>query len=295
MKKSGAEKHWRFVSAGVGLLLLLNTSVSGSFPTAQNVTWDSFNFKTLLTWKLHPINYSYTVEYSKLGGDNHRATHCIQMNKTECDLTNQLTDLKIKYSADVLSTPLKGMSSSLIEFPRTESAQFCPYTDTVIGSPNFNITLSEDERTMNLYIEDIPTALFDAQNKQRTIQDIFKNDLQYKVIYSKARSSGKKEKTSVSRRIEVTGLDRGKSYCFNVQVYIPTRKINKQLGELSQVQCFPAEDRPFYDDYNFAVIAGGILVVIIIISAVIAAIVIVSKRQKEAKNREKEGVPLKGV
>lgn len=56
-----------------------------------------------------------------------------------------------------------------------------------------------------------------------------------------------KEKTSVGRRIEVTGLDRGKSYCFNVQVYIPTRKINKQLGELSQVQCFPAEDRPFYD------------------------------------------------
>lgn len=38
---------------------------AGSFPRAQNVTWVSFNFKTLLTWSPKPVNYSYTVEYSK--------------------------------------------------------------------------------------------------------------------------------------------------------------------------------------------------------------------------------------
>lgn len=46
-----------------------------------------------------------------------------------------------------------------------------------------------------------------------------------------------KVKISTSRQIELTDLDRGESYCFSVQVYLPSRSINKQHGELSQVQC----------------------------------------------------------
>lgn len=42
-------------------------------------------------------------------------------------------------------------------------------------------------------------------------------------------------------------------------------------------------------------IAGGILGIIVIISVVIAIIVICCKRQQKAKDRGKEGVPLKGV
>ena len=37
--------------------------------------------------------------------------------------------------------------------------------------------------------------------------------------------------------IELTNLDRGESYCFYVQAYIPSRSIDKQLGEVSQTQC----------------------------------------------------------
>lgn len=66
----------------------------------------------------------------RLGEDNQRASHCIQTTETECDLTAVLTDLKSKYGADVLSEALKGMSSDLIEFPRTASELFCPYQDS---------------------------------------------------------------------------------------------------------------------------------------------------------------------
>lgn len=52
------------------------------------------------------------------------------MSETECDLTAELTDLKSKYGADVLSEPLRNMSSELVEFPRTASDQFCPYQDS---------------------------------------------------------------------------------------------------------------------------------------------------------------------
>ncbi|MCI4374417.1 hypothetical protein PGIGA_G00005970 [Pangasianodon gigas] len=282
MKSSGLGTHWGFVC--VWLLCFVNASVSGSFPKAQNVTWVSFNFKTLLTWSPKPTNYSYTVEFSKLGEDNQRTPHCIQMSETECDLTAELRELKSKYGADVLSEPLRGISSDLIEFPRTASAQFCPYQDTIIGSPSFKIEVSKDKRKITLYIEDIPTAVLDAQKQQRTIQDIFKNDLQYKVTYNKAKSSGKKEKRSASSQIELTDLDKGASYCFTVQVYIPSRSINKQLGEESQVQCSEAEDLSFFENYSSAVIAGGIVFIIVIISAVIAVMVICCRRQREAKN-----------
>ncbi|KAB5586784.1 hypothetical protein PHYPO_G00005530 [Pangasianodon hypophthalmus] len=282
MKSSGLGTHWGFVC--VWLLCFVNASVSGSFPKAQNVTWVSLNFKTLLTWSPKPTNYSYTVEFSKLREDNRRTRNCIRMTETECDLTAELTELNSTYGADVLSEPLRGTFSDLIEFPRTASAEFCPYQDTIIGSPTFKIEVSKDKRKITLYIEDIPTAVLDAQKQKRTIQDIFKNDLQYKVTYNKAKSSGKKEKISASNQIELTDLDKGVSYCFTVQVYIPSRSINKRLGEESQVQCSEVGDLPFLDDYSTAVIAGGIVFIIVIISAVIAVIVICCKRQREAKN-----------
>lgn len=38
---------------------------AGSYPRAQNVTWSSVNFKTILTWGPQPSSdYTYTVEYS---------------------------------------------------------------------------------------------------------------------------------------------------------------------------------------------------------------------------------------
>lgn len=39
---------------------------AGSYPRAQNVTWKSTNFKTILAWEPKPsAEYSYTVEFSK--------------------------------------------------------------------------------------------------------------------------------------------------------------------------------------------------------------------------------------
>lgn len=46
-----------------------------------------------------------------------------------------------------------------------------------------------------------------------------------------------KELNSKTSVIELTNLDRGESYCFYVQAYIPSRSIDKQLGEPSQTQC----------------------------------------------------------
>lgn len=47
--------------------------------------------------------------------------------------------------------------------------------------------------------------------------------------------------------IELTGLDKGESYCFSVQAYIPSRSIDKQLGELSQTQCSNDDSKSIFE------------------------------------------------
>lgn len=266
--------------ACLALLLFISHMVSGSFPTAQNVSWDSVNFKTFLTWKPKPTNYSYTVEFSKQGEDRKKTPLCIQSSETDCDLTAELQDLRGSYTADILSEPVRGSDSDIIEHPSTQSSPFCPYKDTVIGGPNFTIDVGKDKRTMTLNISTIITAVFDAQKRRLTIQDIFKDDLHYKVEYRKAQSSGKTEKMSPSSIIEITGLDRGVSYCFTVQVYIPSRNFDKRLGKPSQVQCSPKEDISFIEEFSLTVIAVIIVVIIGLVVVGITAVVLICRRKQ---------------
>ncbi|XP_066539249.1 coagulation factor IIIa [Hoplias malabaricus] len=278
----------------VWAFLISNDFVSGSFPKATDVTWLSLNFKTILQWGPKPVNYLYTVEYAKKGENRERSPLCIQTNETECDLTTELKDLKGRYSADVLSQPIQKVSSDGAEFPHTTSDWFVPYNDTLIGKPEFEIKVSEDKRKITLYITDVPTALLHGQNKRMTIRDIFKDDLKYKVFYRKASSSGKKEKVSALSEIELTDLDRGESYCFNVQAYLPFRKTDKQLGELSLVKCSP-KNSTIFEEYSLVVIICTVLCIIVIISVLITLIVLCCKHGQNAKRKGPEGVSLKSV
>lgn len=61
----------------------------------------------------------------------------------------------------------------------------------LIGRPEFKLEMSKDKRKIILYVEDPLTALFNEQNQQRTIQDVFADELQYKVTFGKATSTGK--------------------------------------------------------------------------------------------------------
>uniref|UniRef100_A0A673WPY5 Tissue factor n=1 Tax=Salmo trutta TaxID=8032 RepID=A0A673WPY5_SALTR len=232
----------RSVGVKFFFLSLLCYLRSRDYPKAHNVSWLSINFKTLLLWDPKPTNYSYTVEYSK-------NQHCIRTMETECDLSNSLVDLKAIYSSDVLSNPY---------------FRFTPYNDTLIGRPEFKLEMSKDKRKITLYVEDPLTALFNEQNQQRTIRDVFADELQYKVTFGKATSTGKKTKISASNP--------GVSYCFNMQAYIPSRSTDKQLGELSQRQCSPGNDKSVFegkDTNNAKVIASlsGIRIYIIVINS----------------------------
>ncbi|XP_043081685.1 coagulation factor IIIa [Puntigrus tetrazona] len=289
-------KQVRFgVLAVVLVLCCARTCASDNFPKAQNVSWSSINFKSILTWSPKPMNYSYTVEFSEPSQDRQRTPNCIRTTETECDLTAELKNLKAYYSADILSEPMRGVTSDLVEFPHVRSDKFSPYFDTAIGRPEFKIEVSSDKRKITLHVTDIPTALFNKDKKRLNIRDVFGDDLQYKVIYRKAKSTGKKEKFSKSSVIELTDVDQGVSYCFYVQAFLPFRSSNKQLGEISSYHCSQEVDPSVFEEYGVGVIAGAILIIILALTAIIIVAVICCRRRKRAKNTGKEGLPLNGV
>ncbi|KAL2085573.1 hypothetical protein ACEWY4_018893 [Coilia grayii] len=269
-----------FLVLGFSMMLLFNT-VTGSFPTAENVSWSSINFKTLLSWSPKPVNYSYTVEFSALGQNRKRSPYCIQTSETECDLTQQLTNIKETYTADVLSEPVRGATSDLVEFPYTRSTKFCPYTDTIIGKPDFDFTVSKDGRTVSIRVIDPPTALFNEQNQPLNIRDVFGKDLEYRAMYRRAGSTGKKYQTSPTNDIELTRLDKGESYCIMVQAWIPSRGFGKEEGSLSKTKCTSVEPKGI-GEYSPAVIAGAIVTILaIVITAIVVTVVCCRRRQKD--------------
>ncbi|XP_037133394.1 coagulation factor IIIa isoform X1 [Syngnathus acus] len=275
------------------LVFLHSNAVIGFYPRAQNVTWKSTNYKTILTWEPLPSDYSYTVEFSVVAKDKQRNSNCVRISTTMCDLTSSLTDLNACYVADVLSEPPLGVTSDLTEFPYTSSSRFCPANDTDIGRPDFKLDVSDDKKKTTLYVTDPLTALF-KDDHQLNIRDIFLKKLHYKVTYRKNKSSGKKVFISQTNVIEMTNLDQGESYCFNVQAFIPSRSINKQLGKLSQTQCSDDDKQSIFEVYSVGVIATAIVLILLLI--IIAVVTIVCCRgKKSALKTEKEGIPLRSI
>ncbi|XP_032408064.1 coagulation factor III, tissue factor a [Xiphophorus hellerii] len=280
------------------MVLLSTHCTSGaaySYPRAQNVTWSSTNFKTILSWEPKPsADYSYTVEFSVAGGDRQRNHHCIRSNTTMCDLSVSLTELKSCYSADILSEPPLGTTSDDTEFPHTTSPRFCPYQDTEIGKPTFNLTVHEDKKTITLHVTDPLTAVF-KDDHQLSIRDIFSDELQYKVLYRKQKSTGTKMQMFSSSVIEMTNLDKGESYCFSVQAHIPSRRSEKQFGQLSATKCSHNDEEPILKVYSPAVIAGGILFILLVIGLIITITVIYCSQKRKALKSGAEGCPLRDV
>lgn len=257
-----------------------------SFPRAQNVTWKSTNFKTILTWGPAPTaQFSYTVEFSQMGKDQQRNPHCIRTSQTQCDLSSSMTDLSACYTAYVLSEPPQGVPAEPIEYPFTSAPKFCPYQDTLILSPSFKLEAGPDQRTTTLHITDPLTAAF-SEGRQLTIRDVFRDQLEYKVTYRRNQSTGKKEVTSRSNVVEVTGLDRGQSYCFQVQALVRSRPPQSQLGELSQTLCTTQTNPSPLDKYSVIVIAGAVLLPLLLLGGLIAVVVMCCRRKKKEKHQD---------
>ncbi|XP_073704610.1 coagulation factor IIIb [Garra rufa] len=252
---------------------------------ATNVSWSSYNFKTILSWGPKPVNHTYTVEFSRVGKDKQRNPHCIRSTETECDLTNDL-DIKGVYSAEILLESLHE-TSDYVDTPFTRSKTFCPYNDTLIGRPEFKFEFKK--KKIVLIINDPITALH-KDGRSLNIRDVFKKNLKYKIEYNKAGSTGKKTLIVDESIAEFNNLDEDQSYCFSVAAYIPSRKGDKRVGEWSLPKCSPQEHKTLFEEYGLAVIGGAALIILAFLIAVIVLIVVCCKRLQRPTTISKETI-----
>ncbi|XP_062411966.1 tissue factor-like [Sardina pilchardus] len=270
------------------LALALISAISGEDypPRAQNVAWSSFNFKTILTWSPKPTNYSYSVQYSRLGED--KTLHCILTRETECDLTDKMEDVRNTYTADVISEPLPSAREDIVELPYTSAPHFCPYEETKIGSPKFKVVQNEDKTKMELHIQDPLTAI-KRNGRPVNIREIFTRDLMYKVQYSKAGSTGKSKTQNHSNVVEIKKLEEGVSYCFSVAAYVKSRKSQNQMGTWSLPVCWPPKTPSFFEEVSWYVLAGGAAILLVILILLIVTIILCCKRARFSKQLKVEG------
>lgn len=67
------------------------------------------------------------------------------------------------------------------------------------------------------------------------------------ILYLTLNLCPQKETMSDLRDVELNNLDKGESYCFMVAAYIPSRSVEKRLGDWSKPQCSPRESKTIFE------------------------------------------------
>ncbi|XP_029930473.1 tissue factor-like [Myripristis murdjan] len=259
---------------------LATTAGKDLVPRAENVTWSSLNFKTILTWDPTPTDYTYTVHFAEDRANWRETPDCIQISDTACDLTDWLLPLDRTYSADIKSEhDVTDDDDDVddVEFPHTYSPKFNPYRESQISAVSFKIQAAENGM-VTLNISDLITSVRSRQSgKLLTIREVFNKDLKYKIIYHKAGSTGKRENISDYSIAKLSNLDAGDSYCFKVAAFIPSRAKALQLGAWSQEVCSEAE-RHILHELSVGALVGLLFILLIVISIIVIVTILCCRR-----------------
>ncbi|XP_074044317.1 tissue factor [Macrotis lagotis] len=272
-------------TALLGVLLLVQvSSASGTSDVvlAYNITWKSIDFKTILEWEPKPVNYVYSVEISPKWGDWKKK--CFQIKKTECDLTDEMKNVRETYFVRILSEKPVKSDGDPEESLHANAPNFTPYLDTNLGQPKIK-DFEQNGTKLKVTVQNSITS-FRHNGTFQTLRQIFHEDLNYTLHYWKASSTGKKSVKTKTNEFLVD-VDKEESYCFNVQAVIPSRR-SKQKSPESAIHCTSQEKSVFK---NLFFIVGAVLFVIIILIIILS--VTLYKCSKGRANKEvKENTPL---
>ncbi|XP_074118844.1 tissue factor isoform X1 [Sminthopsis crassicaudata] len=269
----------------LGFLLLVQVSLASDTSdliSAYNITWKSIDFKTILEWEPKPVNYVYTVEISARWGDWKKK--CFHTKKTECDLTDEMTNLRERYIARILSEkPIKS-DEDPEESQHANAPYFTPYLDTNLGQPRIQ-NFQQNGTKLKVTVQDSITP-FRINGNFQTLRQIFQQDLTYILYYWKASSTGKKSVRTDTNEFLVD-VDKGENYCFNIQAFIPSRRA-KQKSPESEIRC-TSQEKAVFKELFF--IVGAVLFVIIIL-VIILSVTLHKCSKARAKRDRKENAPL---
>ncbi|XP_043855659.1 tissue factor [Dromiciops gliroides] len=270
----------------LGFLLLFQvsfTSGTSDIVLARNITWKSTDFKTLLEWEPKPVNYVYSVEISTRWGNWKKK--CFQINRTECDLTDEMKNVRETYTARILSEKPVKSDGDPEESLHANTPDFTPYLDTNLGQPRIQ-DFKQNGTKLKVTVQDSITS-FRENGTFQTLRQVFNQDLAYILYYWRASSTGKKSVKTDTNEFLVD-VDKGESYCFNIQAVIPSRK-TKQKSPESTIRC-TSEDKAVSKELFF--IVGAVIFVVIILVIVILSVTLYKCSKSRGKRDRKENSPL---
>ncbi|XP_059839924.1 tissue factor-like [Hypanus sabinus] len=261
------------VTLGFIILCLHFGHVSGtSLKPVTNVKWKSFNFFTILEWEKTSENAMYTVRLSSTNSDWKKKPECTMVTATSCDLTSLMQDVNASYSAEVQSYNTDN-TGGIEEPPFARSPKIQLLKDTQIGQATFNIT-KKNETKIQLTITDPITYIKFPNNTRKTLRDIYGSELEYRMVYWKDGTSGKKKET-VKGQVIVMEIEPAYSYCFSIQPHI---RLPYKEGQKSLDKCIHA-NKSFTTEYGFGMLALIGLGALLLLSIIIVITVYLCRRK----------------
>ncbi|XP_006882550.1 PREDICTED: tissue factor [Elephantulus edwardii] len=272
------------------LLAWVFTQVTGALGATDilvpyNLTWKSTNFKTILEWEPKPIKHFYTVQISTKFGD--WKNKCFRRTATECDLTDEIVkNVRLTYTARVLAYPAgSGQASTPFgEPPFTNSPEFTPYVETLLGQPEIQ-SFEQVGTKLRITVRPTPT-LVRANGTFLSLRDVYGKDLSYILYFWKSSSTGKKTNKTETNEFLVD-VDKGEDYCFNVEAVIASRKENQKSPESLILCTNHGKDRI----RGLAYVIGAV-VVLVIIFVIVLFISLYKCRKAGGHQNGKENSPL---
>ncbi|KAM9324760.1 tissue factor [Gastrophryne carolinensis] len=205
-----------------------------NLPTAQNIKWSSYNFKSIVEWTGPATDFTYTVEVRSPFSDWEKK--CINTKSTDCDVSDLLQRFNVTHDVRITS---ETEDPTTEEFPYADGPSFNPYDQTIIGKPVIQgFEFNKEHTQLKVTVQDSLTPYRFPNRTLKTIRDIFQDDFKYTVFYRKADSTGRKEASSVTNEI-IINASKGESYCFYVRATVPSRKTNRNSQD-SDEKCTPS-------------------------------------------------------
>ncbi|XP_075994654.1 tissue factor-like [Genypterus blacodes] len=273
-------------AAYVGLCLLTWITAAAA-SQAQNVRWVSLDFKTLLTWESSP-SYPYTVLYTWEQYNWKATPHCAEIWHSECDMSQVLKPLDRLYSVDI-RTDLSSVTESDYDPddpPHTYAPDFNPYKQSEISAVSFSLGPAGGGGAI-INITDPLTAIHEG-TRQLSIREVLLNDLQYKISYYKAGSTGKRDVFVNSSDAVVTQLDAGESYCFMVAAYIPSRAKAFRLGAWSEQQCMGGRG----PELSVGAVICGFLLILLVVVGVVVTVLCCRRHRRQRNTTLQQSAPM---
>ncbi|XP_062852488.1 interleukin-22 receptor subunit alpha-2 [Trichomycterus rosablanca] len=179
------------------------------------VEFHSLNFRNVLHWKARPSgpdHLRYSVQY-KVYGEAQWSTckHCQDIQKLECDLSQETSDPRQWYYARVHAQSTTGPSAWAV------SSRFYPQWDTVFSPPQ--IRLNVTERGIVVQIRPPRTPLQGKRSGRVSVTKLQR--LKFRIYLTTGEEETIHEAAGCSKKLVIEPLESGTTYCAQAATVVP--------------------------------------------------------------------------